>query len=133
MRVLLTRGAAVAAVAAAALGAAAQTAAAPPGLLSDQPAAERIDSSRGSGSFGRWRVDSFGLPAYEYRLDQQTDPRADQPELDGIDANWSQLGNDAIVANAYNHGYAQLWSSARLYQWVNRYDADARHYAGGFG
>ncbi len=130
---LLMRGAAVAAVTAAALAVAAQTAIAAPGLLSAQPAAERIESSRGSGSFGRWQVDSFGLPAYEYRLDQQADPRADQPELDGNDANWSQLGNDAIVANAYNHGYVQLWSSARLYQWANRHDGEARHYAGGFG
>jgi hypothetical protein len=117
----------------AALAAAADTAAAAPGLLSAQPAAERIASSRGSGSFGRWLVDSFGLPAYEYRVDEQTDPRADQPELDGNDANWSQIGNDAIIANAYNHGYVQLWSSARLYQWANRYDDETRHYAGGFG
>ena len=120
-------------MAAAALGAAADMAAAAPGTLSAQPAAERIASSHGSGSFGRWLVDSFGLPAYAYRLDERTDPRADQPELDGNHANWSQLGNDAIVANAYNHGYVQLWSSARLYQWANRYEGEARHYAGGFG
>jgi Glycosyl hydrolase 36 superfamily, catalytic domain/Glycosyltransferase family 36 len=131
--VLLIRGAAVAAVATVALGAPAQPADAAPGPLSAEPAAERIASARGSGSFGRWRVDSFGLPSYEYRLDEEADPRADQPELDGSDANWSQLGNDAIVANAYNHGYVELWSSARLYQWANRYDGEARHYAGGFG
>jgi Glycosyl hydrolase 36 superfamily, catalytic domain/Glycosyltransferase family 36 len=137
---LLSRGGAasvavavLAVAAVAAPGAAARPAAGAPGLLSAQPAAERIASSRGSGSYGRWRVDSFGLPAYDYRLDEQTDPRAAQPELDGDKANWSQLGNDAIVANAYNHGYVQLWSSARLYQWANRYDGDARHYAGGFG
>jgi hypothetical protein len=130
---LARRGCAALVAAAAALGVAADAAAAEPGLLSDDPASERIASSRGSGSFGRWLVDSFGLPAYEYRLDERTDPRADQPELEGDDANWSQLGNDAIVANAYNHGYVELWSSARLYQWANRYDGDTRHYAGGFG
>jgi hypothetical protein len=128
---LLGGAALVAAVAV--LGPAADPAAAAPDPLSDEPAAERIESSRGSGAFGRWLVDSFGLPAYEYRLDEQTDPRADQAELDGSDANWSQLGNDAIVANAYNHGYVELWSSARLYQWANRYEDEARHYAGGFG
>ena len=51
----------------------------------------------------------------------------------GRNDNWSQLGNDAIVANAYNHGYTQLWSQARVAQWANRYDAGARQFGGGFG
>ena len=38
-----------------------------------------------------------------------------------------------MVANAYNHGYTQLWSQDRIYQWVNRYSAADRQYAGGFG
>ena len=46
---------------------------------------------------------------------------------------WSQLGNDHVVANAYNHGYTQLWSQDRVYEWVNRYSAANRQYAGGFG
>ena len=29
----------------------------------------------GAGCFGRWVKDSFGLPAFEYELDQFTDPR----------------------------------------------------------
>jgi hypothetical protein len=96
----------------------------------DRPA---IDSERGSGVFGTWTQDRHGLPVYDYTLDQNVDRRAEQPELEGSNANWSQLGNDAIMANAYNHGYVQLWSSARLYQWANRYDAATDHYAGGFG
>ncbi len=92
-----------------------------------------ITSSRGSGVFGRWTTDSHGMPAYDYELDEAADPRAQQAELGGNTANWSQIGNDAIVANAYNHGYVQLWSSARIYQWANRYDAGADHFAGGFG
>jgi hypothetical protein len=97
------------------------------------PGRSAIDSDRGSGVFGTWTQDRHGLPAYDYTLDQNVDPRAEQPELNGNNANWSQLGNDAIVANAYNHGYMQLWSSARLYQWTNRYDPATDHYAGGFG
>jgi Glycosyl hydrolase 36 superfamily, catalytic domain/Glycosyltransferase family 36 len=97
------------------------------------PSGSNIASSRGSGVFGTWTTDSHGMPAYDYKLDEATDPRAQQPELDGDTKNWSQLGNDAIVANAYNHGYVQLWSSARIYQWANRYDAGADHFAGGFG
>ena len=111
----------------------APVAAAAPDLLSEAGPGAEISSAHGSGVFGRWRVDEHGMPAYDYTLDQTTDPRAQQPELDGDDANWSQVGNDAIVANAYHHGYVQLWSSARMYQWANRYDASSEHFAGGFG
>lgn len=114
------------------LGAPAGAGAAPAPLSADETRPS-IASAEGSGSFGRWRVDRFGLPAYDYRLDQSTDPRAAQPELGGDNANWSQVGNDSIVANAFNHGYTQLFSQARLAQWANRYDGPSRHYAGGFG
>ena len=86
--------------------------------------------------FGRWFVDRFGLPAYRYRIDEARDPRARRSELEDVadptDA-WSQLGNDHVVANAYNHGYTQLWSQDRVYEWVNRYSAADGQYAGGFG
>ena len=86
--------------------------------------------------FGRWFTDRFGLPAYRYRIDEARDPRARRPELEDVadptDA-WSQLGNDHVVANAYNHGYTQLWSQDRVYEWVNRYSAADGQYAGGFG
>jgi hypothetical protein len=116
-------------------------AAAPTGAAAAQPpvplSAERgradIASTYGSGSFGRWTVDRFGLPAYRYSIDQQRVPWARQPELKGDTAAQHQLGNDHIVANAYNHGYTQLWSQDRLAQWANRYEPDTRHYAGGYG
>ena len=62
-----------------------------------------------------------------------TSPFAPQTELSGSRDAWSQLGNDHVVADASNHGYVQLWSQDRLYQWMNYYDASQRHYAGGFG
>ena len=90
----------------------------------------------GSGAFGRWVEDRWGLPAYSYRIDEARDPRARRIELEDVadptDA-WSQLGNDHVVANAYNHGYTQLWSQDRVYEWVNRYSAAQRQFAGGFG
>jgi hypothetical protein len=43
------------------------------------------------------------------------------------------VGNDSIVAAAFNHGYTQLWSQAREAQWANRYQPETRHYAGGYG
>src|SRR5437763_752566 len=90
-------------------------------------------SSYGSGIFGTWRTDQFGLPAYRYTLDQQHDPRAGQPEVSGRTDAWHQVGNDFHHAFASNDGYTQLWSQARSYQWANMYDPANDHFAGGFG
>ncbi len=101
----------------------------PPAPASDAPpplsassSSPNIASTYGSGIFGTWEVDHFGLPAYRYTMDQETDPRARQTELAGSTDAWSQVGNDRVVANAYNHGYVQLWSQDRTAQWMNRYD-----------
>jgi Glycosyl hydrolase 36 superfamily, catalytic domain/Glycosyltransferase family 36 len=105
---------------------------APPPLSTDR-SSPSIASTYGSGVFGTWQVDRFGLPTYRYTMDEQTDPRARQPELAGSTDAWSQVGNDHFVANAYNHGYVQLWSQDRTAQWMNHYDAANRHYSGGYG
>ncbi|HEY6317748.1 MAG TPA: hypothetical protein VI462_07660 [Acidimicrobiia bacterium] len=104
-----------------------------PAPLSTAPASQNITSTYGSGIFGNWQVDRFGLPIYRYTIDEETDPRARQTELAGSTDAWSQVGNDRLVANAYNHGYVQLWSQDRTAQWMNRYDAAQGHYAGGYG
>ncbi len=105
---------------------------APPPLSADRTRPD-IASSFGSGSFGRWIVDRFGLPAYRYDVDEQRTARARQPELDGATAAQHELGNDHIVAAAFNDGYTQLWSQDRLAQWANRWNPATGHYAGGFG
>jgi hypothetical protein len=105
----------------------------PPALLSQDGSRVDIRSTFGSGSFGRWTTDALGLPAYRYTLDQLTAPQAAQPELAGRRDAWHQLGNDHIVADAFNDGYVQLWSQDRAYEWINAYDAASRHYAGGYG
>jgi hypothetical protein len=99
--------------------------------LAGSPA--QIASSVGSGDFGRWQVDRFGLPSYSYRIDEQRNPIARQPELGGATGAQHQIGNDHIVAAAYNHGYVQLWSQDRRYEWVNRDDPAHKHFAGGYG
>jgi hypothetical protein len=114
-------------------GAPSSAAAAAPAPLSSDHLASPIDSAYGSGDFGRWTVDRWGLPGYDYTLNELASPFAAQPELSGSRDAWSQIGNDHIVADAFNHGYVQLWSQDRLYQWTNYYDASQRHYAGGFG
>jgi Glycosyl hydrolase 36 superfamily, catalytic domain/Glycosyltransferase family 36 len=92
-----------------------------------------VASTYGSGHFGAWFTDAFGLPAFRYDVDEDADPRARQPELAGATEAQHQVGNDNIVAAAFNHGYTQLWSQAREAQWANRYQPATRHYAGGYG
>jgi Glycosyl hydrolase 36 superfamily, catalytic domain/Glycosyltransferase family 36 len=92
-----------------------------------------ISSSVGSGVFGKWFTDGFGLPSYRYTINEQRSPLARQPELAGSTDAWSQVGNDHIVANAMNHGYVELWSQDRRYEWTNHYDASADHFGGGYG
>ena len=109
------------------------SASAAPAPLSADRAPADIASTFGSGSFGRWLVDGFGMPAFRYDVDEQVAPRARQPELHGVTAAQHELGNDNIVADAFNDGYTQFWSQARLAQWANRYDPADQHYAGGYG
>jgi hypothetical protein len=93
----------------------------------------RVDSGYGSGSFGRWGADGDGLPRYRYTIDEATAPQAAQPELNGAREAWHQLGNDHIVATAFNHGYTQLWTMDHLYQWSNYAEPGRGHYGGGYG
>ena len=115
----------IAAIVAVARIASAAPVAPPP--LSAETSTPNVDSPHGSGSFGAWRVDAAGLPAFRYALDQTVDPRAQQPELGGGTEAQHQVGNDHIVAAAFNHGYTQLWSQDRTYQWVNFFDAAKGH------
>jgi hypothetical protein len=111
----------------------AQAALAAPAPLSGERGVPDVASTYGSGSFGQWSVDAHKLPAYRYEIDPLTSPIAPQPELSGNANAWSQIGNDRVVATGSNHGYTQLWSQDRLYQWTNYYDASHNHFAGGFG
>ena len=106
--------------------------AAPPRLSADRAPVD-IHSAYGSGHFGAWTVDSFGLPAYRYDLDEQTDKRAQQSEVAASPLAQHQVGNDNLMADAWNDGFVTLWSQARLSQWANVYRPADRHYGGGFG
>jgi hypothetical protein len=123
---------ALAGVAMAVAPAAARAATAPAPLSADT-STPSIASSYGSGSFGHWLGDSFGLPVFDYSADETTDPDAKQPELAGGTSAQHQLGNDHIKGMAYNDGYTQFWSQDRLAQWANLYQASSNHYAGGWG
>jgi len=87
----------------------------------------------GAGSFGRWFNDSGGEPAYEYQVDQRTDPRARYYVTGGHSTDhWHLVGNDRIAATAHNGGYVQVYDWSRGGKILNRWDPARGHYAGGF-
>ena len=92
--------------------------------------------SFGSGYFGEWIQDEFGLPAYRYDCDQNRDPKAVTP----VNPIWRsptdhshQVGNDRLVAVASNHGYVQVRQDEGGPKFLNDYDPGRGHYGGGFG
>jgi hypothetical protein len=131
---MIARAAAVVAALAlvVAAGSASAEAAGPPPLWAGHWPAP-IHSSYGSGDFGRWIVDPFGLPAFRYTIDQLRSRLAAQPELAGAKRAQHQVGNDHIKGMAWNGGYTEFWSQDRLSQWANLYQPSNRHYAGGYG
>lgn len=101
-------------------------------LNTDVPFSAQADDSRtfvpteeGSGSFGRWIVDDAGLPAYQYEMDQLSDPRAVYRTTAGEERrdHWHQVGNRRITALASNDGTVQVYACDRGGVIVNRYEA----------
>ncbi|HVP20588.1 MAG TPA: hypothetical protein VMS73_01885 [Anaerolineaceae bacterium] len=79
----------------------------------------------GSGAFGRWIIDSAGLPAYSYEFDQYQDQRALYPnsERRARHDHWYQIGNDHITALASNDGTVQVYLGDRGGSFLNRFEA----------
>ncbi|MFX1566357.1 MAG: GH36-type glycosyl hydrolase domain-containing protein [Promethearchaeota archaeon] len=90
----------------------------------------------GSGYFGTWIEDEFGLPAYHYTCDQLTDPKAITPMSETWRSNTDhmhQVGNDRFVGVASNYGYIQIRQDEGSPKYLNDYDPDSHQYGGGFG
>jgi Glycosyl hydrolase 36 superfamily, catalytic domain/Glycosyltransferase family 36 len=88
----------------------------------------------GDGHFGHWFTDRFGLPAFAYTADQTTDPAARWNSQQGSSTSfWHQVGNDRVVAAAYNDGEVRLWDLERGYRLANAPDEPAQHFVGGYG
>ena len=90
----------------------------------------------GSGYFGEWIEDEFGLPAYRYTCNQIKDPKAVTP----MNKEWRSktehlhlVGNDRLVGVASNYGYIQVRQDEGSPKYLNEYDPEHGHYAGGFG
>jgi Glycosyl hydrolase 36 superfamily, catalytic domain/Glycosyltransferase family 36 len=108
-------------------------AAAPP-LASRAGAGE--SKAYGSGYFGEWVSDEFGLPAYRYNCNQVSDPKALSP----VHKQWRsptdhthQVGNDRLVAAVSNYGYVQVRQDEGSPKFLNDYCPEVGHYGAGIG
>ncbi len=103
-----------------------------PPLAVDPPFASQAGEAQtfepteeGSGNFGRWTLDPAGLPAYQYEMDQLTDPRASFPNSEGRDRrdHWHAIGNRRVTALASNDGTVELYLGDRGGVFANRFEA----------
>ena len=94
------------------------------------------DKSFGSGHFGEWFEDEFGLPAYRYTCDQTKDPKAVSPMTEVWRQNTDhlhQVGNDRLVAVVSNYGHVQVRQDEGSPKFLNDYDPSRFQFGGGIG
>ena len=90
----------------------------------------------GSGYFGEWVDDEFGLHAYHYTCNQINDPKAKTIMSKGWRSDIEhlhQVGNDRIVGVASNFGHVQVRQDEGGPKYLNEFDPEHGHFAGGFG
>jgi Glycosyl hydrolase 36 superfamily, catalytic domain len=90
----------------------------------------------GSGYFGNWITDQFGLPAYRYTCNQVSDPKAISPvhkEWRGPTDHTHQVGNDRVIAAVSNYGYVQVRQDEGSPKFLNDYSPEHGHYGAGIG
>ena len=90
----------------------------------------------GSGYFGQWITDEFGLPAYKYTCNQVTDPKA----ISKVTKEWReetehlhQVGNDRVNGVASNYGYIKLRQDEGSPKFLNDFNPEKNQFGGGFG
>lgn len=94
------------------------------------------DKSFGSGRFGTWIEDEFGLPAYRYTMDQTSDPHAVtdvRPGVLGKTEHIHQVGNDRITAIASNYGHVRVRQDEGSPKFLNDVDPEMSQFGGGLG
>ena len=95
-----------------------------------------VQKPYGSGYFGVWIEDQFGLPAFHYTCDQARDPKAVTEVNPGILSSTEhihQVGNDRITAIASNYGHVRVRQDEGAPKFLNDYAPDRGAFAGGFG
>ena len=103
---------------------------------SNQVASSVTQKPYGSGHFGAWIEDEFGLPAFHYTCDQAHDPKAVtevNPGMLSPTEHIHQVGNDRIVAIASNYGHVRVRQDEGAPKFLNDYAPDRGAFAGGFG
>ena len=99
-------------------------------------AASNAAKAYGSGYFGEWIQDEFGLPAFHYTCDQIKDPKAVTEVNPGIlsaTEHIHQVGNDRIVAIASNYGHVRVRQDEGAPKFLNDYAPERGYFGGGFG
>ena len=106
------------------------------GLGVDAKGGAEADPSYGSGSFGTWIEDEFGLPAFRYTANQTTDPHAAtdvRPGILGPREHIHQVGNDRITALASNYGHVRARQDEGCPKILNDVDPERSQFGGGLG
>ncbi|MHA1845600.1 MAG: GH36-type glycosyl hydrolase domain-containing protein [Promethearchaeota archaeon] len=96
----------------------------------------QIDYSYGSGYFGKWIKDQFGLPAYQYTCNQYEDPKAItpvNPKISKPNEHLFLVGNDRIAGVASNFGYIRVRQDEGNPKFLNDFYPEINQYGGGFG
>jgi hypothetical protein len=99
-------------------------------------AADSRKAPYGSGNFGIWIEDEFGLPAFQYTCNQTTDARAVTQVQPGIltpTEHIHQVGNDRIIALASNYGHVRVRQDEGCPKFLNDVDAEMSQFGGGLG
>ena len=90
----------------------------------------------GSGYFGEWIEDEFGLPAFRYTCDQIHDPKAVTQVGPGILSSTEhehQVGNDRLITIVSNYGYVRVRQDEGAPKFLNDYSPDRSQFGGGIG
>jgi hypothetical protein len=90
----------------------------------------------GSGYFGVWIEDEFGLPAFHYTCDQTRDRKALTEVNPGLllpTEHVHQVGNDRLVAVVSNYGHVRVRQDEGAPKFLNDYAPERGYYGGGFG
>jgi hypothetical protein len=90
----------------------------------------------GSGHFGEWITDEFGLPAYRYTCSQDSDPAAVSPVHPGWRSatdHTHQVGNDRLIAAVSNYGFVQVRQDEGSPKFLNDYAPEHGRYGAGIG
>jgi len=105
-------------------------------LASDNATSAPEAKAYGSGYFGNWIEDEFGLPAFHYTCDQINDPKAVTKVNPGhlsATEHIHQVGNDRIVAVASNYGHVRVRQDEGAPKFLNDFAPVRGLFAGGFG